>query len=186
MSEYKHDVVFDHEYDGIQEFDNRLPNWWLFILYATVIFSLGYWLFLHTYGIGDLQLEKYEKEMAAAQELMLAQASAGGITDESLTLAASLPDKVAEGKALFTTYCVVCHAAQGEGLVGPNLTDAYWVHGGKPTDIHRIITDGVPAKGMAAWGSQLGPTRVEKLAVYVVSIMNTNVSGKAPEGELVE
>jgi len=186
VSEHKQDVVFDHDYDGIQEFDNRLPNWWLFILYATIIFSLGYWLFLHTYGVGDTIVEQWEDDMEVASERMLANASAGGITDESLRLAAGMPDKVAEGKALFSTYCVVCHGAGGEGLVGPNLTDPYWIHGGRPTDIHRIIADGVPAKGMAAWGSQLGPTRVEKLSIYVVSIMNTNVSGKAPEGELVE
>lgn len=186
MSERKQDVVLDHDYDGIREYDNRLPNWWLFILYATILFSLGYWLWLHTYGIGSLQIAKYDNEMREATEMMLAQASAEGLSNESLTLAASLPERVTEGRRLFETYCVVCHAGSGEGSVGPNLTDAYWIHGAEPMDIHRTITDGVPAKGMAAWGNQLGPSRVEKLAVYVMSIKNTNVSGKAAEGELVE
>ena len=186
MSEHKQDVVFDHDYDGIQEFDNKMPNWWLFILYATIVFSVGYWLYLDTYGVGKSLVEQYDNDVAVAAEEMLAQAMAGGVTDESLTLAAGMPAQVAEGRAFFETYCVVCHSAQGEGLVGPNLTDAYWIHGAKPIDILRVITDGVPSKGMAAWGSQLGPTRVEKVTAYVVSIMNTNVSGKAPEGELVK
>jgi len=186
VSEHKQDVVFNHDYDGIQEFDNRLPNWWLFIMYASIIFSVAYWLYLDTYGVGKSLVDQYNQEVRAANEAMLARASAQGVTDESLTIAAGMPETVAEGRTLFETYCVVCHASKGEGLVGPNLTDAYWIHGGKPTEILHTITNGVPSKGMAAWGSQLGPSRVEKLAAYVVSIKNTNVPGKAPEGELVE
>ncbi|MBC8422815.1 c-type cytochrome [bacterium] len=183
MSEYKPDVLRGHEYDGIEEYDNRLPNWWLFILYATCIFSLGYWLIFHTFKVVDLPLARYDKEMVAAAEAQLARLSEGGLTDESLALAATIPETVARGRDLFATYCVVCHLDQGQGLVGPNLTDAFWLHGGAPTDIHRIVTVGVPAKGMAAWGSQLGPARVQDLTAYVISIKNTNVPGKAPEGE---
>lgn len=184
MSEYRPDELRGHTYDGIEEYDNRLPNWWLFILYGSCIFALGYWLVFHTFQIVDLPLAKYDKEMIAAAEAQLARMSEGGITDESLALMATMPETVAEGRQLFTTYCVVCHLDQGQGLVGPNLTDGYWVHGGKPTNILKIVTDGVPAKGMAAWGGQLGPTRVQNLVAFVLSIKNTDVAGKAPEGEL--
>jgi len=184
MSEHEQDVVLDHDYDGIQEFDNRLPNWWLFIMYAAIVFALGYWLFLNTYGIGKTLVQRYDQDVKTAQELMLARASAGGVTDESLALSAQMPDVVSGGRALFETYCVVCHSDKGQGLVGPNLTDAYWLHGGKPTEILHTITHGVPSKGMAAWGNQLGTTRVEKLVAYVISIKNSNIPGKAPQGEL--
>ncbi len=183
MSEYKPDELRGHTYDGIEEYDNRLPNWWLFLLYGSCIFALGYWLVFHTFKIVDLPLAKYDKEMIAAAEAQLARMSEGGMTDESLILMSTMPETVADGKQLFTTYCVVCHLDQGQGLVGPNLTDRYWLHGGRPSDILRTINDGVLAKGMAAWGGQLGPTRVQKLTAYVVSIKNTDVTGKAPEGE---
>lgn len=183
MSEYKPDVLRGHEYDGIEEYDNRLPNWWLFILYGTIVFSIGYWLVFHAFKVVDLPLARYDKEMVAAAEAQLARMAESGLNDESLALMATIPETVAKGRELFTTYCVVCHLEQGQGLVGPNLTDEYWVHGGSPMDIHRTIMDGVPAKGMAAWGGQLGPARVQDLTAFVLSIKNTNVPGKAPEGE---
>ncbi len=182
MSEYQPDKLRDHAIDGIEEYDNRLPNWWLFILYATIVFSVGYWLVFHTFEAADLPLARYDKEMVAAAEAQLARMAEGGLTDESLALMATVPETVAKGRDLFTTYCVACHLDQGQGLVGPNLTDGYWIHGGKPTDIHRTIDQGVIEKGMAAWGRQLGPTRVQDLTAFLLSIKGTNVPGKEPEG----
>lgn len=183
MSEYQPDKLRGHAYDGIEEYDNRLPNWWLFILYGSIVFAVGYWLIFHTFQAVDLPLARYDKEMVAAAEAQLARMSEGGLTDESLALMATIPETVARGRELFTTYCVVCHLDRGQGQVGPNLTDAYWLHGGRPTDIHRTIDQGVTEKGMAAWGGQLGPKRVQDLVAYVLSIKNTNVPGKAPQGE---
>jgi len=177
------DRVLDHEYDGIREFDNRLPNWWLFILYASIVFALGYWLVLHTVKVQPLQEARYAAEMAAAAERQLARLGDGGTTNESLLLMSQVPARVGEGEALFRQYCVVCHAAQGQGLVGPNLTDGYWLHGGAPVDIHRVVTDGVPAKGMAAWGNQLGPARVQAVVAYVLTLRGSEVPGKEPQGE---
>jgi cytochrome c oxidase cbb3-type subunit 3 len=96
----------------------------------------------------------------------------------------TLPERVSTGSQLFQKYCVVCHLEQGQGSVGPNLTDRYWINGGQPVDIHRTVTEGVPAKGMAAWGGQLGPQRVEAVVAYVLTLRDTEVPGKAPEGEL--
>ena len=175
------DQVMDHDYDGIREYDNRLPNWWLWILFGSIIFSLGYWLFFHTFGIGKLSAERYEAEMIAAAEARLG--GAGELSDESLILASSIPDRVEAGRQLYAQHCVACHATQGEGLVGPNLTDAYWIHGGRPMDIYKTISEGVIAKGMAAWERQLGPQRVQTLAAYVLTLRSKNLPGKAPEGQ---
>jgi cytochrome c oxidase cbb3-type subunit III len=183
MSEYKPDELRGHAYDGIEEYDNRLPNWWLFILYGTCIFAIGYWLVFHTFQLVDLPLARYDKEMVAATEAQLARMAEAGLSDESLALMATVPETVDRGRELFVTYCVVCHLDQGQGLVGPNLTDPNWIHGGTPMDIMGTITNGVTEKGMAAWGSQLGPKRVMDLTAFVLSIKNTNVPGKAPEGE---
>lgn len=181
--EYRPDQVLDHDFDGIREYDNRLPNWWLFILYGTIVFSLGYWLFFHTFGLGKLPVARYEAEMVAATEAQLARMAKEGLNDDALLLMSTLPEKVSEGKQIFDQYCVVCHLADGSGSVGPNLTDEYWIHGNKPMDIYNVVTHGVPAKGMAAWGNQLGPRRVESVVAYVLTIRNQNLPGKAPQGD---
>jgi len=183
-NDYKHDQIRDHEYDGIQEFDNKLPNWWLWILYGSIVFSVFYWMFLHTFSVGDTIDEQYANEMQEASEAQLAAMAEGGPTNESLMLMASMDDRVADGRKLFETYCVVCHNDQGQGNIGPNLTDEYWLHGGAPTDILDTIVNGVVDKGMAAWGGQLGPTRTQTVAAYVLTLRNTNVPGKEPQGEL--
>ncbi len=186
MSEYKQDQVREHSFDGIQEFDNRLPNWWLWILYGSIVFAVGYWVVFETLGAVPGPNGRYALEMEAAMEAQLARMAGGGPRNESLNLMASMPEKVAEGRALFETYCVVCHADQAQGNVGPNLTDSYWIHGGQPIEIYHTVTEGVPEKGMAAWGRQLGPTRVQKVVSYVISLRNTNVAGKDPQGELYQ
>jgi cytochrome c oxidase cbb3-type subunit 3 len=184
MSDQGADRIREHSFDGIQEYDNRLPNWWLFILYASIVFSLGYWLVFHTFGLVPNPVGRYREVMAAAAEAQLARMSEGGPTNESLGLMATIPARVDEGRELFQQYCVVCHLERGQGSVGPNLTDRYWIHGGAPLDIHRTVTDGVPSKGMAAWGRQLGPRRVEAVVAYVLTLRDTRVEGKAPEGEI--
>jgi cytochrome c oxidase cbb3-type subunit 3 len=176
------DQAFDHEFDGIREYDNRLPNWWLYILYGSIVFALGYWLYYHTYHVGKLPNRRYELEVIAATEAQLKRMEGQETTNESLVLLSSLPDRRQEGRAIFVQFCVVCHADQGQGNVGPNLTDGMWIHGGSPLEILHTVTNGVPEKGMAAWGNQLGPTRVQNAVSYVLSIKNTNVAGKAPEG----
>lgn len=180
------DQVRAHTFDGIEEFDNKLPNWWLWTLYGSIIFAFAYWIVFHTLAARDLPRAAFEKEMVAAAEAQLARAAASGLSDESLELMATIPARLEEGRAIYAQYCVVCHADQGQGLVGPNLTDAYWIHGNRPLDIHKVVTDGVPAKGMAAWGNQLGPRRVEAVTAFVLTLRGQNVPGKAPEGDLYE
>jgi cytochrome c oxidase cbb3-type subunit 3 len=182
-SNYEADKLLDHDYDGIQEYDNRLPNWWLWILWGTIVFSIGYWLLFHTYGVFDLPAAKYESEMEAAGGA-LADMESRGLTEGDLLAMSADPAKAAEGEAIWTQYCVVCHKPDGSGLVGPNLTDDYWIHGGAVSDIHNIVVKGVPEKGMASWGRQLGPDRVDAVVSHVLTLRGRNLPGKEPEGDL--
>ena len=186
MSEQNQDQVREHTYDGIQEYDNQLPNWWLFILYASIVFSVGYWLVFHTFGVADLPVARYEQEMTAAREAQVARMAEMELTDETLEMMATVPSRVEQGREIFQTYCTVCHLEQGQGLVGPNLTDKYWIHGGEPLDIYDTVMNGVLDKGMAAWGNQLGPSRVQSVTAYVLTLRGTEVPGKAPEGDPYE
>ena len=179
------DRLLDHEYDGIREYDNRLPNWWLYTLYGAIIFAFGYWIYYHTLAVGNDMMQDHAVEAAEAARVQLERMGEGTITDETLALLADVPEKVVEGRKLFAQFCVVCHGQSGEGNVGPNLTDAYWIHGNQPTAIWNTVQNGVPDKGMAAWGNQLGPTRVQSLVAFVLTIRDTNVPGKQPEGERV-
>lgn len=176
------DRVLDHDYDGIQEYDNRLPNWWLYTLYGAIVFALGYWIYYQTFSVGRMPVQNLVAANAKAARLQLERMGEAELTDESLTLVSQVPERVTAGRAVFTQFCVVCHGEQGQGNVGPNLTDGYWIHGAAPTNIWTTVTNGVPAKGMAAWGNQLGPARVQDVVAYVLTIRNTNVPGKAPEG----
>jgi cytochrome c oxidase cbb3-type subunit 3 len=172
-----------HVFDGIEEHDNRLPNWWLGSLWATIFFAFGYWFYYHPSKLGPDQKAVYDAEVA---ELARRQAEASPLDDSALLALSKNPAVVDQGRQVFTQNCVACHADHAQGLIGPNLTDKYWLHGGKPMEIHKTISDGVLAKGMPAWKPTLGPDRVKQLAVYVLSLKNTNVPGKAPQGEPVE
>jgi len=171
-----------HVYDDIEEADNNLPAWWLLTFYGAIAFGLVYWFYYHEYGIGKLQPEKYAAAMAAEE----AQRSV--VTDESLEALATDPSAVASGEQIFTAQCVACHNtnAQGREGLGPNLTDKYWIHGGAPTDIYATVTNGVAAKGMPPWAPLLGEKGVKDVVAYVLTLRNTEVPGKAPEGDLWE
>lgn len=180
MSEQE--LLREHEYDGIQEFDNRLPNWWLWTLYGSIAFAVGYWLVFHTWRFGALPQEAYAHEMSLAAEAQLARMEGRELTDESLVLVSQIPERVEAGHAVFSQFCVACHRADASGDVGPNLTDAYWLHGGRPLEIHNTVTNGVPDKGMVAWRDQLGPRRIEDVVSYVLTLRGKNLPGKAPQG----
>ncbi len=172
-----------HEVDGIQEYDNKLPNWWLYILYGSVVFGFGYWFTYQTAGFADLPRAAYEAEMDRAAAAA-PKKTGGAVTPELLITLSKDRGTLAQGKQIFTQTCAACHRADGGGVVGPNLTDEFWLHGAAPEKVYKTISEGVPDKGMLAWGPQLGPDRVQAVAAYVISLRNTNVpAGKAPQGE---
>ncbi|MCB9883852.1 MAG: c-type cytochrome [Planctomycetes bacterium] len=171
----------EHTFDGIQEFDNRLPNWWLWTFYLACIFSIAYWVHYHTLGTGELPIEAYTIEQQVAAARLEAELAKNPVTDELLLKLAKEPAVVAEGAKIFKDpgKCALCHKPDASGLVGPNLTDAYWIYGNKPMDIYTTIRDGRPG-GMLAHKDQ-GPLFIQRATAYVLSIMNTNVPGKPPE-----
>lgn len=170
-----------HTFDGIQEFDNRLPNWWLWTFYLAVIFSVFYWVHYHTLGTGNQPMDDYIEEQRVAAAKLEAELAKNPITDEALLDLASKESFVAEGKAYFLDpmLCMQCHKANASGDIGPNLTDEFWIYGGKPTDIYTTIMHGRPG-GMAPYKSK-GLGFVLRVTAYVLSLKNTNVPGKKPE-----
>ncbi len=178
------DILLEHEYDGIRELDNRIPPWFNGLFYFTILFGIYYLLNYHVFHTGKLQYEEYEEEMklAAMQKAELIESGAM-INEETVTMltdAASL----SAGKEIFKKNCVACHLDDGGGLVGPNLTDEYWIHGGGIKNVFKTIKYGVPAKGMIRWETQLSPRQIQEVASYVLSLQGTTPANpKAPEGE---
>ncbi|MFO1054736.1 MAG: cbb3-type cytochrome c oxidase N-terminal domain-containing protein [Planctomycetota bacterium] len=179
----------EHEFDGIQEFDNHLPNWWLWTFYGACIFAFFYWLYYHGYGFGKSPMDNYRAEAAAAQ----AAAVETMFTDDELRAASKDAAVVKAGSELFTANCVACHAPNAGGILngallpGPNLTDNAWIHGGAPMQIFATVWKGVPEKGMVTWGPVLGKERIRSVVAYVLTLRNTNVAGgKPPEGQVYE
>ena len=183
MSE-QHD---EHVYDGIHELDNPMPKWWIAMFFCTIGWTYFYVAWNTTPG--ESVLEKYATEMQERAAIESKLALAGGIVTEDV-LAALGRDKVmmAEAKGKFSATCSVCHGENGQGQIGPNLTDDYWKNcDGELLAIYTIVDHGVPAKGMPAWGRQLSPTDVRQLAAFVGTLRGTNVAGgKPPEGHLVQ
>ena len=269
----KKDVLLDHEYDGIRELDNKLPPWWLYLFYISIIFSVIYMIHYHVAGTGDLSHSEYMKEvnpgwegekpglfsslfyrsplsksddltprrrteielLAAAEAKMAAQKgefSAAGVGFDDLILAAmevSTPEELEKlktafpeiwqkhtgqtgvttspveekaplkeyqalkddatlsaGKSIFITNCATCHGQSGEGGIGPNMTDDYYLHGAGMTNTVNVINNGVPAKGMISWRGILKEDQIVQVASYIQTLEGTNPPNpKAPQGEQV-
>lgn len=178
------DVDTGHDYDGIHEYDNPLPSWWLATFFITVVFAYGYWMHYHVAKGGALPIAEYEAEQA---DLARLNAATKPVTDAMLVALSKDPQTTTLGAQVFAQNCVTCHLANAEGKIGPNLTDSYWIHGGKPTDILKSVTGGWIEKGMPAWLPTLGADRVRAVVAYVETKRNTNApGGKEPQGELVK
>lgn len=161
------DVVRPHTFDGIQEYDKRLPRWWLVTLFGTIAFAVLYWAYYHAYHIGPTPLQTLEHEMAENAE-RVARLS-GVVDDDALWKMSNDPQFIGAGKGTFDTTCAACHKPDLTGLIGPNLVDQEWIHGGNPMDALKTINDGVLAKGMPAWGPVLGKQKINELVAYIFS-----------------
>lgn len=168
---HKPDTLKDggHAFDGIQEYDNNLPRWWLWLFYATIVWAVWYIPYYHGGGakVGPAKLKDDLAELAAQR----AKLAAGGALDEAgLRALAADPARVAAGKALYGQKCVACHGPDGLGSVGPNLRDRHWILGSNMSDIVAVLDKGGrPGKGMASYASE-GTEGVRNLAVYIVSL----------------
>ena len=176
------DRILEHEYDGIQEYDNPMPGWWLLTFAGTVIFSVIYVLNVGPVGNGKGRVADYEADMKAFA--IAHPAPTGGDMSNAQLLALTKDHEALEdGKETYTTYCAACHLGDGGGMIGPNLADAYWLHGGTLPDIYRTITNGVLEKGMPPWGKTLKPKQLSAVVAYVATLQGTNPPApKAPQG----
>ena len=189
MTKTEYDVPIEgHDYDGIEELNNPLPKWWLATFYGAIVFAVIYYGYFQL-GPGpssDETLNRRMKKVTEAQAATTAEQSAG---DEQYDVAAMLADEevLAVGKARFAETCIACHGENGEGSVGPNLTDDYWLHsrGGMP-GILVSIRSGFPDKGMPPWGPIIPAEEHAPLAAYVISLRGTDPpNAKTPEGQLI-
>lgn len=163
--------LLDHEYDGIREYDNPTPRWWTWIFWGSVAFSLVYWWNPATLFRGPGRIAEYQLAMAAAEQRFPKQLP---VDEAALTALVSDAAALALGKSTFATACAACHRLDGGGQIGPNLTDEYWLHGGRITDIYRTIATGVLEKGMPPWEKTLKPEQVRAVTAYVVSLYDSH------------
>jgi len=177
-------LITDHEYDGIRELDNDLPPWWKWLFYLTIVFAIVYLIRLFVFEADDLvQQSEYNKEMAKAASMTPTQPSAETFELKVLTDQTSL----ANGKAIFDKICSVCHLIDGGGLVGPNMTDDYWIHGNTIQEMFNTVTNGVLEKGMISYKDQYSPQQRLEVLSYIITLHGTTpATPKAPQGELKE
>jgi cytochrome c oxidase cbb3-type subunit 3 len=167
--------VRPHTYDGIREFNKRLPNWWLFTLYGAIVFWIGYWSYYEWFRVAAEGPASVELAMTRIEAMKLAATAAANLDDRSLWQMSRNPVIVDDGRKTFQSNCIPCHLASLRGkhenptAIGPDLTDQYWIHGGKPMDLYRTVTEGVPVKGMPTWGPVLGAKRISEAVAYVLS-----------------
>lgn len=179
MSSRDPDKLLDHDYDGIKEFDNPLPRWWLWLFYGTIVWAAIYVPWAHLGG--HLPGEEYEADVKEEAARHPPREAGAGI---DLVAAERDETRIGKGKGTFAKLCMPCHGPQGGGLVGPNLTDSAWIHGGKMQNLVTTITNGVPEKGMIAWKSQLSPDEIVDVAAFIKSLKGTNPANpKASEGQ---
>lgn len=181
--EREEEVMTDHDYDGIVELDNNLPPWWLAGFYITIVASVIYIFYYHVYHDGNKQIRELTEAIEAEEQRLEARRAAGFGFDESDLDVLTATAELNKGKEIYDANCVACHAADGGGGVGPNLTDEYWIHGGAIEDIYKVIKEGVTEKGMIAWENQLSPTQMHQVASYVYKMRENPVEGKEPQGE---
>jgi len=182
------DLVMDHQFDGIEELDNPIPAWFKVLFYTTIVFAICYLLNYHVFNQGNPQETEYAasvEQAATDKEAFLANpanASANKINESNIVQSKDAA-VLKSGGALFSTHCPPCHGEHAQGIVGPNLTDKYWLHGGTIKDVFKTIKLGVPEKGMISWEKTMNAQQISDIANYVLSLQGTNPAGaKAPQG----
>jgi cytochrome c oxidase cbb3-type subunit 3 len=179
------EIMLDHNYDGIKELDNYLPPWWKWLFYGTIAWSAVYLLAYHVTDSLPLMDQEYQNEVALAQDAKakLAASKPAVTIDENTLVYEAKEEIIIAGKKVYDTNCASCHMPQGQGSIGPNLTDEYWIHGGGTKNIYATVKNGVQEKGMIPWGPVLSPEQIRDVTFYIISIQGSNPPNpKAPQG----
>jgi len=175
------DELLDHNYDGIQEYDNPMPGWWVYLFLITIVWGVAYLYYYHVSSSATGQIDEYLAEVKAAEKNI-----PNDIKNFKFTLISDQAS-LESGKVIYEKNCVSCHGKFGEGNIGPNLTDKFWIHGGSFENVVTTILEGVPAKSMISWKTILKPVEVQKVASYVWGLYNTNPPNpKPPQGDPFE
>jgi len=185
MSQEK-DKLTDHVYDGIQEYDNPLPPWWVYLFIVTIIWGVLYFFYYDITGIGEgKQVQLYEQEMAEFEEMLKSSGAAEELVLTEADMVVSTDASVLDmGKQSYVKNCVACHGTGGEGGIGPNLTDKFWIHGGEFKNVVNTIYNGVPEKGMTTWRGIMKKSELIAVASYVWSMYGTEpANAKPPQGQ---
>ena len=177
--------LLDHEIDGIQELDNLLPRWWVWLFNLTIIFAVIYMLYYHVFRVGDLQAAEYQKEWQRGEQVKTAAIAKFEANITSLTPSTDQA-VLARGQQIFVTYCAPCHRPDGGGLVGPNLCDDYWIHGSNYVDNIKTIINGVPAKGMLTWRGVLNPEQIKAVGSFIYSLRGTTPPNPKPPENTIQ
>jgi cytochrome c oxidase cbb3-type subunit 3 len=180
-------LVMEHKFDGIAELNNPTPAWFMVLFYGTILFAIGYLLNYHVFNYGKLQDEEYVAEIEKAAEdkvaFLASPANAASAVNENNIVQSKDAAVLKSGQALYATRCPPCHGEHGQGLVGPNLTDEYWLHGGKIKDVFKTIKYGVPEKGMISWEKSMSAQQISDIANYILSMQGTKPADpKVPQG----
>ena len=183
-----HEAQIDlgHDYDGIRELDNRLPPWWLYGFYLTIIFGGIYLWQHHVSHTAPLSGEEFQVAMkeAEVQKAAYLKKAANNVDENTVKLLTDVP-AISGGKSVFEKNCIPCHGQNAQGVVGPNLTDDYWLHGGSIHDIFKTIKYGWPEKGMKSWKDDLSAVQIAQVASYIKSLHGTNPAGaKDKQGDI--
>ncbi|MGL1886834.1 MAG: c-type cytochrome [Reichenbachiella sp.] len=178
-------IELDHNYDGIKELDNHLPPWWKWLFNLSIVFAVVYMVVYHVANISPLPAEEYEIEVAQAEALKAASASSSeDAIDLSNITFSDDAEILAKGKTIYERNCVACHKAGGEGGIGPNLADEFWIHGGSASEVFNTISDGVVEKGMIAWKDVISPANINAVNSYIYTLRGTNPpNAKSAQGE---
>ncbi len=181
--------LMDHAYDGIHEYDNPLPGWWTALFAGCVVFAAMYGFYFHVANWGTSPENSYASDLADFNDKkgMRDRAEAAHVTEAALARNAQDGKLVARGASVFAAKCVGCHAAEGRGQIGPNLTDSFQLHGSTRMDVFHTVHDGVSGTAMIAWGEQLPAADILDVVAYVTSLRGMNLEGGKPaQGERVE
>ncbi len=164
----------EHSFDGIQEYDQRLPNWWLYTLYGAILFWIVYWFAHMISGLATTDGAQVDAAMTRIAAAKMAS-SIDVSNDAKFWEMSRNPVFVEAGRLTFQSNCVPCHLPSMRGksenpaAVGPDLTDTAWIHGGTPKEIYTTVSKGVVTKGMLAWEPVLGQKQTVEVVAYLLS-----------------